>query len=106
MLKKYKYQKVGIILTKILKKFQLNKIIFSIPYLHFVRQHPKFSFIYPEVFVNSELKDNSYSLIRKINKNIKLILQASENRKIKVLKNREAIIISNLININNYKCYQ
>lgn len=103
MLKKYKYQKVGIILTKILKKFQLNKIIFSIPYLHFVRQHPKFSFIYPEVFVNSELKDNSYSLIRKINKNIKLILQASENRKIKVLKNREAIIISNLININNYK---
>ena len=57
MFKKYKYQKVGKILTKILKKFQRNRIIFSIPYLHFVRQHPKFSFIYPEVFVNSESKD-------------------------------------------------
>lgn len=103
MLKKFKYQKVGTILTKILKKFQQNKIIFSIPYLHFVRQHPKFSFIYPEVFVNSESKDNSYNLIRKITKNIKSILQASENRKIKLLKNRKVIIISNLININNYK---
>jgi hypothetical protein len=103
MFKKYKYQKVGKILTKILKKFQQNRIIFSIPYLHFVRQHPKFSFIYPEVFVNSESKDNSYSLIRKINKNIKLIFQAGENKKIKLLKKKEVIIISNLINIDNYK---
>lgn len=103
MFKKYKYQKVGKILTKFLKKFQHNKIIFSIPYLHYVRQHPKFGYIYPEVFFQSKVKDQSYNLKKKIFKNIKLFFEANENKNVKSLKNKKAIIITNLIDINNFK---
>lgn len=103
MIKKFSYQQVGKILTNILIKYKQNKIIFSIPYLHYVRQHPKFSFIYPEVFSKSDVKDNSYNLYKKIIKNIRLIFESRDNNRIEFLKNKKVVVISNLININDYK---
>ncbi len=97
---KLNYEKLGKILLNIVKKFEKNPIIFSIPYLHFVRGHPKYSFIYPEIFEKGEFKiSKDYSLIKKIIKNLGYF---DEVKSFRYLKNKKALIVNNIINEKEY----
>ena len=97
------YKKLSKILKKIAKKYKNNSIIFNIPYLHFVRGHPKFSFIYPEVFQNNQFSERSeYNLFFKIKKNLNFLNQLPEKNKFKVLSKKKVLILSNLINKNDF----
>ena len=100
---KISYNKLSQILSKIIKKYKFNKIIFNIPYLHFVRGHPKFSFIYPEVFSDKNfINREDYNLFKKIKKNLNYFKDLPNKKNYKKLSKTEAIIISNLISKKNY----
>ncbi len=90
------YEKLGKVLSKIVKKFERNPIIFSIPYLHFVRGHPKYSFLYPEIFEKEEFKNSQdYNLMKKVIKNMGYF---GEVKSFKYLRNKKALIVNNIIN--------
>ena len=97
------YDKLGKILLGIVRKFESNLIIFSIPYLHFVRGHPKYSFIYPEIFKKKEFqRRNDYSLAKKIFKNLSYLSQTITVKNFQTLTNKDALIISNIINKKDF----
>lgn len=97
------YNKLGKILLSIVKKFESNLFIFSIPYLHFVRGHPKYSFIYPEIFQKREFqRRNDYNLSKKIFKNLSYLNQITSIKNFHTLTNKDALIVSNLINKKDF----
>lgn len=97
------YDKLGKILLGIVKKFESNLLIFSIPYLHFVRGHPKYSFIYPEIFKKKEFqRRDDYSLKKKIFKNLSYLSQIISVKNFQTLTTKDALIINNIINKKDF----
>lgn len=99
---KISYNHLSKIFNKIVKKYRKNTIIFNIPYLHFVREHPKFAFIYPEVFKDKYfLKREEYSFSKKVKKNLHNLRELPKKKHYKTLTYKDALIITNLVNEND-----